>query len=147
VNPRRAMLGWFWLWVLVLCAAGCSGARTETAPASADAKPFQVKRDGISVSADPYFTTHRMVLLFYGGDRFAESGVLPVQLAIENAAEENQGQPARVPAGPARFSGRGADHCPGRLYTGESTNAILGAPSGHRALRHRGSKLARAEGS
>jgi hypothetical protein len=45
-----------------------------------------VKRDGISVSADPYFTTDRTVRLFYGGDRFAESGVLPVQLAIENGS-------------------------------------------------------------
>jgi hypothetical protein len=72
--------------VLVLGVAGCSGVGAGTTAAPTDPKPFQLKRGGISISADPYFTTDRIVRLFYGGDRFAESGVLPVQLAIENGS-------------------------------------------------------------
>jgi hypothetical protein len=51
-----------------------------------EAHQFQGKRGGVSVGVDPYFTTERLVQTFRGGERFAESGVLPVQLTIENGS-------------------------------------------------------------
>jgi hypothetical protein len=86
VNSRRTMAGRFWLWVVVLCAAGCSGAPAGIPPQPAETNRFQEMRGGVRVSVDPYFVKERIVQTFSAGERFAESGVLPVQLSIENGS-------------------------------------------------------------
>src|SRR5574337_349216 len=86
MNPRRATGGWAWLWVLVLCAAGCSGGQAGIPPQSVETNQFQEMRGGVRVSVDPYFAKDRIVQTFSAGERFAESGVLPIQLTIENGS-------------------------------------------------------------
>jgi len=85
VNSCRAMVGCLWLWLMLLLAVGCTApAKVPTQPV--EAHQFQGKRGGISVGVDPYFTTDRVVPIFRGGDNFAGSGVLPVQVTIENGS-------------------------------------------------------------
>ena len=85
MNSCRAMVGCLWLWLMLLLVIGCSApAKVPTQPA--EAHQFQGKRGGIGVGVDPYFTTERVVPIFRGGDNFAASGVLPVQVTIENGS-------------------------------------------------------------
>jgi len=82
----RVRAGSVSLWLMVLLVMGCSGPpKVPTQPV--EAQQFQARRGRISVGVDPYFTTDRVVPIFRGGDNFAESGVLPVQVTIENGSE------------------------------------------------------------
>lgn len=86
MNSRRATAGCSWLWLLALLAVGCSRAPVVVPTQPIEAHQFQGKRGGVSVGVDPYFTTERLVQTFRGGDQFPESGVLPVQVTIENGS-------------------------------------------------------------
>jgi hypothetical protein len=70
---------------MALLVVGCfAPAKVPTLPV--EAQQFQLRRGRISVGVDPYFTTERVVQTFRGGDNFAGSGVLPVQVTIENGS-------------------------------------------------------------
>lgn len=70
---------------MALLVVGCSApAKVPTQPV--EAHQFQGKRGGVNVGVDPYFTMDRVVQTFRGGDNFAVSGVLPVQVTIENGS-------------------------------------------------------------
>lgn len=84
MNSRRATAGRSWFWLLVLCAAGCSRATAVIPPQPLDAYQFQETRGGVGIGVDPYFTTERIRRTFRGGESFAESGVLPVRVAVHN---------------------------------------------------------------
>ena len=86
MNSRRATAGCFWLWLLVLLAVGCSRAPAVVPTQPVEAHQFQGKRGGVSVGVDPYVTMNRLVETFRGGDNFPGSGVLPVQVTIENGS-------------------------------------------------------------
>ncbi|MFI5338961.1 MAG: hypothetical protein ACHQ7N_03890 [Candidatus Methylomirabilales bacterium] len=86
MNSRWAAAGCPWLWLLVLLAVGCSRAPTVVPTQPIEAQQFKGKRGGISVGVDPYFTADRVVQTFRGGDNFAGSGVLPIQVTIENGS-------------------------------------------------------------
>jgi hypothetical protein len=77
-----------WFCLLAFSAAGCS-----TAPAVIQAKPieayeFRQTQGGVRVAVDPYLTVERTQLAFRGGESFPESGLLPVQVNIENGGRE-----------------------------------------------------------
>ncbi len=77
-----------WFWLVLLFPAGCS-----TAPAVIQTKPieayeFRQTQGGVRVALDPYFTVERTRLAFRGGEGFPESGLLPVQVNIENGGRE-----------------------------------------------------------
>ncbi len=85
MNSRRTMARCSCLGLLALLAVGCfASVKVPTQPV--EAHQFQGKRGGVSVGVDPYFTTERVVQIFRGGDNFAGSGVLPVQVTIENGS-------------------------------------------------------------
>ncbi len=86
MNSRWAAAGCPWLWLLALLAVGCSRAPTVVPTQPIEAQQFQGKRGGVSVGVDPYFTADRVVQTFRGGDNFAGSGVLPIQVTIENGS-------------------------------------------------------------
>ncbi len=86
MNSRRAMAGCSWLWLLALLAVGCWRASTVVPTQPVEAHQFQGKRGGVSVGVDPFFTTERIVQTFRGGDNFPGSGVLPIQVTIENGS-------------------------------------------------------------
>jgi len=88
VNSRWAVAGCPWLWLLALLAVGCSRAPTVVPPQPMEAQHFQGKRGGVSVGVDPYIMADRVVQTFRGGDNFAGSGVLPIQVTIENGSGE-----------------------------------------------------------
>jgi hypothetical protein len=74
------------LWLLVLFAAGCSTAPAVLPTQPIQAQQFHGRRGGVLVGVDPYFTVERTRAAFRGGERFPESGVLPVQLTVENGS-------------------------------------------------------------
>jgi hypothetical protein len=83
MNSGRPIAGCLRAGLMALLVVGCSApAKVPTQPV--EAQQFQGKRGGVSVGADPYFTTERVVQTFRGGDNFAASGVLPIQITIEN---------------------------------------------------------------
>jgi hypothetical protein len=84
MNSRRATAGC--LWLLVLFAAGCSGAPAVLPTQPIEAQQFHERRGGVLVGVEPYFTVERTRAAFRGGERFPESGVLPVQLTIQNGS-------------------------------------------------------------
>jgi len=84
MNSRRRATGCAWLWLLALLPVGCSRAPAVVPAQPVEAHQFRLARGGVSVGVDPYFTTDRLVQTFRGGDKFSESGVLPVQVTIEN---------------------------------------------------------------
>jgi hypothetical protein len=86
MNSRRATAGCSWLWLLALFVVGCSRAPAVIPTQPIEAHQFQGKRAGVSVGVDPYFTMEPLVQTFRGGDHFAESGVLPVQVTIQNGS-------------------------------------------------------------
>lgn len=86
MNSRRTAAGYSWLWLLPLLAVGCSHAPAVVPTQPVEAHQFQGKRGGVSVGVDPYYARERLVQTFRGGDNFPESGVLPVQVTIENSS-------------------------------------------------------------
>jgi hypothetical protein len=86
MNSRRPAAGCSWLWLLVIVAAGCSSAPAVLPTQPVEARQFHERRGGVLVGLDPYFTAERTRTAFRGGERFPESGVLPVQLTIENGS-------------------------------------------------------------
>lgn len=84
LGRRRAGLRWFWL--LAFCPGGCFGGPAPIPAQPIEAYQFQETRGGVRVAVDLYLTTDRLVQAFRAGDRFAESGVLPVQLTVENGS-------------------------------------------------------------
>lgn len=84
MNSRRATASC--LWLLVLFAAGCSSAPAVIPTQPIEAQQFHGRRGGVLVGVEPYFTVERTRAAFRGGERFPESGVLPVQLTIENGS-------------------------------------------------------------
>ena len=72
-------------WLTVLLAAGCaSPAAVQTQPmASYEARQVQ---GGVQVALDPYIQADRARELFRTADQFAEAGLLPVQVLIENGS-------------------------------------------------------------
>ncbi len=84
MNSRRATARC--LWLLVLFAAGCSSAPAVVPTQPIEAQQFHGRRGGVLVGVDPYFTAEQTRAVFRGGERFPESGVLPVQLSIENGS-------------------------------------------------------------
>lgn len=84
MNSRRATARC--LWLLVLFAAGCSSAPAVVPTQPIEAQQFHGRRGGVLVGVDPYFTAEQTRAVFRGGERFPESGVLPVQLTIENGS-------------------------------------------------------------
>ena len=84
-NSGQAKAGCLGLWLMALLAVGCS-APVVVPTQPVEAHQFQGKRGGVSVGVDPYFTTDRVVKTFRGGENFAGSGVLPVQVTIENGS-------------------------------------------------------------
>jgi hypothetical protein len=86
MNSRRPAAACSWLWLLALLAAGCSAAPAVVPTQPAEAQQFRGKRGGVGVGVDPYFRAERLQQTFRGGERFPDSGVLPVQLTIENGS-------------------------------------------------------------
>jgi hypothetical protein len=85
---RRVTTGFTWFCLLAFSAAGCS-----SAPAVIQAKPieayeFRQTQGGVRVAVDPYLTVERTQLAFRGGESFPESGLLPIQVSIENGGRE-----------------------------------------------------------
>jgi len=83
---RRTVSGRSRLWLLAVLAVGCSRASVVVPTQPVEAHQFQAKSGGVSVGVDPYISTDRVTQTFRGGDNFAGSGVLPVQVAIENGS-------------------------------------------------------------
>jgi len=85
---RRVTAGFNWFWLLVLSAAGCSSAPEVIQTKPMEAYEFRQTQGGVRVAVDPYLTVERTRLAFRGGESFPESGLLPVQVNIENGGRE-----------------------------------------------------------
>jgi hypothetical protein len=79
----RAILGTGWL--AVLLAAGCaSNSAVQTQPIGS--YEFRQVQGGVQVALDPYFQEDRAKQVFSTADQFAEAGLLPVQVVIQNGS-------------------------------------------------------------
>lgn len=86
---RRAMSRFNGVWVLALFAAGCSRAPVLIPTEPMEAYEFRQTQGGVRVAVDPFFTGERTRGTFRGGEDFAEKGLLPVRVIIENASPGN----------------------------------------------------------
>lgn len=75
-----------WLWLFPLLAAGCSHTPLPIPPQPIEAYPFRQTQAGVRVALDPYFTRDRLQVAFSGGEEFADKGLLPVRVIIEDAS-------------------------------------------------------------
>jgi hypothetical protein len=72
--------------LLILSVAACSSAPVAVPPQAIEAYQFQQTLGGVRVGVDPFFTAERTRGSFRGGEDFAEKGLLPVQVVIENGS-------------------------------------------------------------
>ena len=73
-------------WVLGCLLAGCSGGSASVRPVQD--YPFYQERDAVKVAVDPLFSKERAAAEFPGGEAFAEQGLLPVRVVIENGSRQ-----------------------------------------------------------
>lgn len=74
--------------LLLTAGTGCGHTPTPVAVQAADSYAFRQTLGGIRVAADPFFAADRVRGAFVGGEEFAEKGLLPVQVVIENGSRE-----------------------------------------------------------
>lgn len=73
-------------WPLALFAAGCARAPVAIPTEPMEAYAFRQAQGGVRVAADPFFAVERTRGAFRGGEEFAEKGLLPVRVIIENTS-------------------------------------------------------------
>src|SRR5512139_2494246 len=53
-----------------------------------EAYPFRQAQGGVKVAVDPLFSKEKASASFPGGEAFAEQGLLPIQILIENESRQ-----------------------------------------------------------
>ncbi len=74
------------LWLLALFAVGCSRAPVVIPMEPMEVYAFRQTQGGVRVAVDPFFTVERTRGAFRGGEEFAEKGLLPLRVIIENTS-------------------------------------------------------------
>jgi hypothetical protein len=67
--------------------AACAGAPPAVPTAALSSYRLREARSGVQVAVDPFFHPDRARQHFTGGEEFAERGLLPVQVLVENGGE------------------------------------------------------------
>ncbi len=73
--------------LLMLLVMGCSRTPVVLPVQSIETYEFRQSQGGVRVAVDPFFTVDRIQRTFSGGEEFAEKGLLPVQIIVENGTQ------------------------------------------------------------